>query len=103
MSALGQKQTFKRLRLMSALPPKADMDRHSYNVRFVPKADSCTAAQRSLFDHFIGAATVGPDSFGPIAGRALARMYSKRGPIYQVLLVVVIQWRRERPPRLTAD
>jgi hypothetical protein len=25
MSALGQKQTFKRLRLMSALPPKADI------------------------------------------------------------------------------
>jgi hypothetical protein len=26
MSALGHKQTFKRLRLMSALPPKADID-----------------------------------------------------------------------------
>src|SRR5262249_48765861 len=26
MSALGQKRTFKRLRLMSALPPKADID-----------------------------------------------------------------------------
>jgi len=25
MSALGQKQTFERLRLMSALPPKADI------------------------------------------------------------------------------
>jgi len=39
MSALGQKQTFKRLRLMSALPPKADMDQCGCDVRFVPKAD----------------------------------------------------------------
>jgi hypothetical protein len=30
---------------MSALPPKADMVRHNPDVRFVPKADSCTAAK----------------------------------------------------------
>ena len=42
MSALGQKQTFKRLLLMSALPPKADMAQHSCDVRFVPKADMLT-------------------------------------------------------------
>jgi hypothetical protein len=36
---LGQKQTFKRLRLMSALPPKADIGTQSQNIRFVPKAD----------------------------------------------------------------
>src|SRR5262249_26279356 len=35
----GQKQTFKRLRLMSALPPKADIAERSRYVRFVPKAD----------------------------------------------------------------
>src|SRR5262245_47860092 len=29
---------------MSALPPKADIGTRSWNVRFVPKADSCTAA-----------------------------------------------------------
>ena len=28
---------------MSALPPKADIGTQSRNVRFVPKADSCTA------------------------------------------------------------
>ena len=28
---------------MSALPPKADIGIQSRNVRFVPKADSCTA------------------------------------------------------------
>ena len=34
MSALGQKQTLKRLRLMSALPPKADIE----PARVVPSA-----------------------------------------------------------------
>jgi len=29
---------------MSALPPKADIGGASMDVRFVPKADSCTAA-----------------------------------------------------------
>jgi hypothetical protein len=47
MSALGQKQTSRRVRLMSALPPKADIaDRDRY-VRFVPEADLCTAAKVS--------------------------------------------------------
>jgi hypothetical protein len=39
---------------MSALPPKADMVQHGCDVRFVPKADSCTSAKRSLFDHLVG-------------------------------------------------
>jgi len=39
MSALGQKQTLQHVCGMSALPPKADMDQHSPDVRFVPKAD----------------------------------------------------------------
>jgi hypothetical protein len=33
------------LRTMSALLPKADIVRHGGNVRFVSKADSCTAAK----------------------------------------------------------
>ena len=37
MSALGQKQTLRRIRAMSALPPKADMVQHGSDVRFVPK------------------------------------------------------------------
>jgi len=41
---LGQKQTFKRARAMSALPPKADIADAMRNVRFVPKAD----IQRSI-------------------------------------------------------
>jgi hypothetical protein len=39
MSALGQKQTSAHVRVMSALPPKADMDHYCRDVRFVPKAD----------------------------------------------------------------
>jgi hypothetical protein len=39
MSALGQKQTWQQALAMSALPPKADIDGFSQNVRFVPKAD----------------------------------------------------------------
>jgi hypothetical protein len=44
VSALGQKQTFSEACGMSALPPKADVGTQSRNVRFVPIADSCTAA-----------------------------------------------------------
>jgi len=39
---------------MSALPPKADMDRRGRHVRFVPKADICSAAKAGLFDHLVG-------------------------------------------------
>src|SRR5262249_46457977 len=45
MSALGQKQTSAHVRSMSALPPIADIGTQPLNVRFVPKADSCTAAK----------------------------------------------------------
>src|SRR6516164_4143271 len=36
MSALGQKRTLGDFRLMSALPPKADMDQQRCDVRLVP-------------------------------------------------------------------
>jgi hypothetical protein len=39
MSALGQKQTSGHVRVMSALPRKADIANAMRNVRFVPKAD----------------------------------------------------------------
>jgi hypothetical protein len=54
MAALGQKQTFEVVRSMSALPPKADIETQPRDVRFVPKADSCGAANTSLFDHLVG-------------------------------------------------
>src|SRR5262249_2984224 len=53
MSALGHKRTLRLVRLMSALPPKADIGTRSWNVRFVPIADSCSAAKEPLFDHLI--------------------------------------------------
>jgi hypothetical protein len=40
---------------MSALRPKADMRLPLRHVGFVPKADICTAAKASLFDHLVGA------------------------------------------------
>jgi hypothetical protein len=39
MSALGQKRTLPRLRVMSALPPKADIAGRQLDVRFVPITD----------------------------------------------------------------
>jgi hypothetical protein len=35
MSALGQKRTSRRLRVMSAIPPKADIETQSRDIRFV--------------------------------------------------------------------
>src|SRR5215469_9237444 len=54
MSALGQKRTLTHVHGMSALPPKADIAERRCHVRFVPKADSCTAAILSLFEHLVG-------------------------------------------------
>ena len=69
MSALGQKQTLRRIRAMSALPPKADIGTQSWNVRFVPKADkvhcskivrySITSSARAISD----CGTVSPSAF----------------------------------------
>jgi hypothetical protein len=33
---------------MSAVPPKADIDGRSPDVRFVPEADSCSAAEKAV-------------------------------------------------------
>jgi hypothetical protein len=39
MSALGQKRTLGLVKVMSALPPKADIGQRLSHVRFVPIAD----------------------------------------------------------------
>jgi hypothetical protein len=39
MSALGQKQTFRNVRPMSAIHPKGDIAERKRHVCFVPKAD----------------------------------------------------------------
>ena len=46
MSALGHKQTSTHARVMSALPPKADIAERYWHVRFVPKADMAFISQR---------------------------------------------------------
>ena len=43
MSAMGQKQTLKPIKLMSAVAGKADIFLEIANVRFVPKADIACA------------------------------------------------------------
>jgi hypothetical protein len=55
MSALSQKQTFAPHKVMSALPPKADMCGAARDVRFGPKADIAG----ELFDHLVGAGKKG--------------------------------------------
>src|SRR5262249_6590432 len=49
LSALGQKRTFALHKIMSALPPKADMCSATRDVRFGPKADMA-----HLFNHLVG-------------------------------------------------
>jgi hypothetical protein len=39
---------------MSALLPKPDIETQPRNVRFLPQADSCSAAKNALFDHLVG-------------------------------------------------
>jgi hypothetical protein len=53
MSALGQKRTLGKVQLMSALPPKADIRCRDRYVRFVPKADICSAAIRDLLEQVL--------------------------------------------------
>src|SRR5258707_13973344 len=40
--------------MFSALPPRPDIARHGRHVRFVPIADSCTAARGGSIDHLVG-------------------------------------------------
>ena len=54
MSALGHKRTLRSVQPMSALLPKADIAGRQLDVRFVPQADSCSAAKNVLFDHLVG-------------------------------------------------
>ena len=43
MSASGHTRTLKRFRLMSALPPKADIVQHNRDVRFGSRVDGALA------------------------------------------------------------
>ena len=48
MSALGQKRTWRQVRTMSALPPKADIRCRFFDVRFVPEADIATSFEQCV-------------------------------------------------------
>src|SRR6516162_3165499 len=50
---LGQKRTSRYLHLMSALPPKVDIGTQLHDVRFVPKADICSAAIYDLLEQVL--------------------------------------------------
>jgi len=40
---------------MSALPPKADITDHEWDIRFVPNADKVQRSKEvALFDHLVG-------------------------------------------------
>ena len=62
MSALGQKRTLRHVRVMSALPPKADMDQSGCDVRFVPIAD---IGGYSIISSASDGASLGVASIGP--------------------------------------
>jgi hypothetical protein len=74
MSAFGGKA---HIPSMSAIPPKADMGQHGQDVRFVPKADSCTAAKTGLY-------TAAENSQMPMFGTPIAT--SRREPVRAVRL-----------------
>src|SRR6516164_9812929 len=71
---------------MSALPPKADISGGSTDVRFVPKADSCTAtyaSQKSLhIKSLVGArsASVAPQGGTPLDSWVLRHPFTKPPP-----------------------
>jgi len=49
MSALGLKQTWKLVLVMSAIPSKADIAGRQLDVRFVPQTDSRTATSALFY------------------------------------------------------
>ena len=62
MSALGQKRTCAAQKVMSALPPKADMCGATKDVRYVPKADIALYSITSLARASTDGGTVRPSA-----------------------------------------
>jgi hypothetical protein len=76
MSALGQKQTYAMQKAMSALPPIADIRRQVFDVCFVPKAVSCSAANKYLYS--ITSSAVTSNVCGTARPRVLAGLVLRR-------------------------
>ena len=70
MSALGQKQTFGPRKSMSALPPKADIGTHSWNVCFVPKANRTRPPVVAVIQVLMKISRCQGNGWGNIAKRA---------------------------------
>ena len=73
MSALGQKQTSGHVRVMSALPPKADIDQSGCDVRFVPTAGGLWIAERFLGAALQADGETGSPLYGPQASEGEAQ------------------------------
>src|SRR3954451_20555902 len=54
-SVPGQTATSGQVRMMSVHPSTTDILLQGRHVCFVPEGDSCSAANRALFDHLVGA------------------------------------------------
>ena len=61
---MSEKQTFSNVRRMSALPPIADIAECDWDVRFVPKADICSAAISRAGDDPAGLTTCESMDYG---------------------------------------
>jgi hypothetical protein len=70
---------------MSALPPKADMAGGRLDVRFVPKADICSAAKSCLFDHLVGCLQEG-------FGDCEAERFGGLEIDYELILCRLLEW-----------
>ena len=87
MSALGQKQTCAAQKVMSALPPKADMCGATRDVRFVPIAD---------IGHALKCNSEGANGASIFASRKYGRQIG--GPFASPSGVVDTKMRRRRQP-----
>jgi hypothetical protein len=54
ISEKNHQPTFREMRLMSVSSPQADITEDRRHVRFVPQADSRSAAKFILFNHLVG-------------------------------------------------
>src|SRR5215472_5154913 len=115
MSALGHWRTSHRVRVMSALPPKADIAESDCHVRFVPKADiqiltrihSVNQAQRRRCTIFAQACRVGsgppltrytPSEINVIAIQSIVEGHSPRTGIARRAVMAGVNATNAAPP-----
>ena len=77
MSALGQKQTLGKVRLMSALPPKADIGTQPRNVCFVPIADILQRGKERRYSITLSARSSNDSGIVKPSALAVVRLMTK--------------------------